>query len=119
LDRNRARTLFAAQALVKPDLDAAEAAFDANVARIASARAQVELAEISLRDTALVAPASGVVLERKIEVGALVGSGTVGFMLGDVSSVKAVFGVPDSLVHRIAPGQTLDVTTEAYRGSRF
>ena len=119
LDRNRARTLFAAQALVKPDLDAAEAAFDANVARIASARAQVELAQISLRDTALIAPASGVVLERKIEVGALVGSGTVGFTLGDVSSVKAVFGVPDSLVHRIAPGQTLDVTTEAYRGSRF
>jgi RND family efflux transporter MFP subunit len=119
LDRNRARTLFAAQALVKPDLDAAEASFAANAARIASARAQAELAQISLRDTALVAPVSGVVLERKIEVGALVGSGTVGFTLGDVTAVKAVFGVPDSLVHRIVMGQPLAVTTEAFRGAKF
>src|SRR6185295_2451012 len=48
LDRERARTLFAAQALTKPDLDAAEAAFNGNVARIASARAQLEMAQIAL-----------------------------------------------------------------------
>jgi len=119
LDRNRARTLFAAQALVKPDLDSAEANYDATVARIASARANIEMAQIAMRDTALAAPRSGIILERRIETGSLVGSGSVGFVLGDVASVKAIFGVPDSLVHRIAPGQTLDVTTEAYRGSRF
>src|SRR5262249_20445025 len=42
-----------------------------------------------------------------------------GFVLGDVSAVKAVFGVPDSMVHRITSGQSLDVTTEAFHGSRF
>jgi RND family efflux transporter MFP subunit len=119
LDRDRARVLFAAQALVKPDLDSAEAAYDANVARIASARANIEMAQIAMRDTALVAPRSGIILERRIEAGSLVGSGSLGFVLGDVSVVKAIFGVPDSLVHRIAPGQTLNVTTEAYRGSTF
>jgi RND family efflux transporter MFP subunit len=119
LDRERARTLFAAQALTKPDLDAAEAAFNANVARIASARAQVELAQIAFRDTALTAPKSGIVLERKVEVGSLVGSGTVGFVLGDVSVAKAIFGVPDSQVHRIVPGNPLVVTTEAFPGSSF
>jgi len=119
LDRDRARVLFAAQALVKPDLDSAEANYDANIARIASARANIEMAQIAMRDTALVAPRSGIILERRIETGSLVGSGSLGFVLGDVGSVKAIFGVPDSLVHRIAPGQTLDVTTEAYRGSRF
>jgi len=119
LDRDRARALFAAQSLVKPDLDAAEAAFDANVARIASARATIEMAQIAMRDTALVAPRSGVILERKIEIGGLVGSGGVGFVLGDVAVVKAVFGVPDSRVHGIAPGRPLIVTTEAFPGSRF
>src|SRR5262245_6574079 len=119
LDRDRARVLFAAQALIKPDLDAAEAGYDANVARIASARANIEMAQIAMRDTSLVAPRGGIILERRIEAGSLVGTGTPGFVLGDVSMVKAIFGVPDSLVHRIAPGQTLDVTTEAYRGSRF
>jgi len=119
LDLDRARTLFAADALVKPDLDAAQAAFDATVARIASARAQHEMAEIGLRDTVLVAPSSGVIVERKIETGALVSAGTVGFVLADVSAVKAMFGVPDSLVHRLTPGQPLAVTTEAFRGVKF
>ena len=30
-----------------------------------------------------------------------------------------MFGVPDSIVHRITPGQSLAVTTEAFHGSRF
>jgi len=119
LDRDRARTLFAAEALVKPDLDAAEANYDAYVARLASARATIEMAQIAMRDTALVAPRGGIILERKIEAGSLVGTGTIGFLLGDVAVVKAVFGVPDSLVHRITLGQPLDITTEAFRGSRF
>ena len=119
LDRDRARILFAAQALVKPDLDSAEANYDANVARMAAARANIEMAQIAMQDTALVAPRGGVILERRIETGSLVGTGTVGFVLGDVAVVKAIFGVPDSLVHRIQLGQPLDVTTEAFRGSRF
>jgi len=119
LDRDRARTLFAAQALVKPDLDSAEANYDAYVARLASARANIEMAQIAMRDTAMVAPRGGIILERRIETGSLVGTGTVGFVLGDVAVVKAIFGVPDSLVHRITLGQPLDITTEAFRGSRF
>ena len=119
LDLDRARTLFAAQALVKPDLDSAQTAFDANAARMASARAQIDMAQTAMRDTTLVAPRSGIVLDRKIEIGSLVGSGSVAFVIGDVAAVKAVFGVPDSIVHRIAPGQSLTVTTEAFRGSKF
>jgi RND family efflux transporter MFP subunit len=119
LDLDRAKYLFGAQALTKPDLDAAQAAFDANVARIASTRAQIELAQISVRDTALVAPRSGIILERKVEVGSLVAAGSLGFTIGDVSAVKALFGVPDSLVHRIAMGQPLAISTEAFRGAQF
>jgi RND family efflux transporter MFP subunit len=119
LDLERARTLFAAQALTRPELDAAQAAHDANLARIASMRAQIELAQIGLRDTALVAPRAGIILERKVEVGSLVAAGSVGFAIGDVSAVKALFGVPDSLVHRIAMGQPLAITTEAFRGAQF
>jgi len=119
LDLERARALYAAEALVRPDLDTAQAAVDANVARMASARAQQEMAAIGLRDTVLTAPSGGIVLERRIEVGSLVGAGTVGFVIADVSSVKATFGVPDSLVHRLAPGQPLVATTEAFHGSKF
>lgn len=119
IDLDRAHYLFAAGAMTKPDRDLAQTAFDQNAARMAAAKAQLKMAEIALGESALVAPASGVILERKIEVGALVSPGTVGFMLGDVSAVKAVFGVPDSIVHRVAPGQPLIVTTEAFHGVRF
>jgi RND family efflux transporter MFP subunit len=118
-DLERARTLFAADALTRPDLDAAQTAYDANVARLSSSHAQIEMARISLGDTALVAPRSGIILDRKIEIGSLVGAGSVGFVVADISSVKAVFGVPDSLVPRLSLGQPLAIVTEAFRGRTF
>jgi multidrug efflux system membrane fusion protein len=119
LDLQRAQTLFAAQSLTKPDLDAAVAAADAGAARVASAKANVGLAEIALRDCALVSPLDGIVVERRIEAGSLVGAGSVAFVVADLANVKAVFGVPDSLVHRLTPGQALQVTTEAFPGTMF
>ena len=119
LDLERARGLFAAQSLTRPDLDTAESAFESGEARLASARAQLSLSEISLRDCALVAPMSGVVLERRVEAGVLAGTGTIGFVIGRVAQVKAVFGVPDLLVHRITRGTELDVATEAFADARF
>jgi multidrug efflux system membrane fusion protein len=119
LDLDRARVLFAAESLTKPELDAAQANYDAAASRALQGRAQVGLSEIALRDVALAAPIAGVVLERKVETGSLVGPSTIGFVIGSVAAVKAVFGVPDSLVHRIAPGQALDITTEALPNTTF
>ena len=119
LDLDRARTLFAAESLTKPDLDAAQASFDAAQARVTAAQAEIELAMIALRDTSLVAPATGVLLDRKIEVGTLVGAGSVGFMLGDVSAVKARFGIPDSMIQTVTLGDRLGVTIDALAGTTF
>jgi RND family efflux transporter MFP subunit len=119
LDLERARALFAAESLTKPDLDAAQAAFDGAEARVAAARAEIEIATSALRDCALVTPAAGVLLERRIEVGTLVGAGTVGFLLGDVSSVKAKFGIPDAMIQSVALGEPIGVTIEAIAGSTF
>jgi RND family efflux transporter MFP subunit len=113
LDLERARTLFQSESLTKPDLDAAQAAFDAADARATAARVEIDLARSALRDCALVSPATGVLLERRIEIGALAAAGTVGFVLGDVSSVKARFGIPDAMVQSIRLGDAIDVTVEA------
>jgi RND family efflux transporter MFP subunit len=118
-DLDRAKTLFAADSLTRPDLDAAQASFDAAQARRAAARADLELATIALRDTALVAPAAGILMERKVEAGALVASGSVGFVLGDISAVKARFGIPDAMIAALAPGQSIDLTVEAIAGASF
>lgn len=119
IDLDRALFLFGAGAMTRPERDVAQATFDQGAARIAAARTQLNLASNALQDSALVAPVSGVILDRKVEAGALVNVGSVGFTLGDVSAVKAIFGVPDSVVHRVTPGQKLVVATEAFHGSQF
>lgn len=119
LDLERARALFAAESLTKPDLDGALAAFDSADARLSGARAQLALAELGLRDCALVSPIDGVVLERRVEVGTLAGPGVVGFVVGRVAPVKAVFGVPDLLVDRMKLGAEIEVATEAFAGTTF
>jgi RND family efflux transporter MFP subunit len=119
LDLERAHTLFAADSLTKPELDAAQATFDGAEARQAATRADLRLADIALQDCALIAPAAGIILERKIELGSLVGAGTVGFVLGDVSSVKARFGIPDTMIQAVTLGQNIGVIVEATAGSTF
>ena len=118
-DLQRAEALFAADSLTRPDLDAARMAADASAARADAARASLELARISLGDTALRAPFAGLVVDRQVERGALVAPGTVGFIVADVRSVKAVFGVPDAVVTRLPVGTVLAVTSDAIRGREF
>ena len=119
LDLERARTLFAADSLTKPDLDAAQAAFEAADARTAAAQADVELALNALRDCALTAPSTGIILERRVELGSLVTQGTVGLLLGDVSSVKARFGIPDSMIQSVHHGEAINVIVEAVASTAF
>jgi multidrug efflux system membrane fusion protein len=91
-DLTRAEALFKADALIKPDLDVAATA---------------------LRDTTLRAPRGGVVLERKLDRGALASPGTVVFTIGAVDSLKAVFGVPDAVVRQLRPGMSLAASADA------
>ncbi len=119
LDLERAKRLFDAESLTKPDLDSAQASHDAAAARVAAARSDIELAESALRDTALVAPADAVILERRIEVGSLASAGTVGFVLGDVRSVKARFGIPDSTINAVALGRSVAIGIEAVDARPF
>ena len=118
-DLERAEALFAAESLTRPELDAARMAADTAIARVESARASLALARISLGDTALRSPFAGLVIDRQVERGSLVAPGTVGFVLADVRSVKAIFGVPDALVARLPVGAALTVTSDAIQGREF
>jgi RND family efflux transporter MFP subunit len=121
------------QSLTKADYDAAEARRDSAQARgvtaknqVEAARAQVGVAEsiasevdLSLLDTSLKAPFDGTLMSRAIEVGSLVGPGTLGFVLADTSSVKAVFGVPDTAVVLLKPGMQIHISLEAIPNVTF
>jgi RND family efflux transporter MFP subunit len=112
-DYVRAKTLFDAESLTKPDFDAATTNLEVSRARVDEARATVAQAETALKDTSLVAPLDGVVLRRSVEVGTLVSAGTPALVLADISSVKAVFGVPDAMMRRAKLGLPIPVRTES------
>jgi multidrug efflux system membrane fusion protein len=118
-DLTRAEALFKAEALIKPDLDAARAAHQSALAQSAAAKADLDVAATALRDTTLRAPRSGVVLERKLDRGALASPGTVVFTIGAVDSLKAVFGVPDAVVRQLKSGMPLNATADAVADRTF
>jgi RND family efflux transporter MFP subunit len=133
LDADRATALYQEKALTKPDLDAARAQVDSTRAQVEAARKNVEAQRnllesakaqerstaILFDDTALVAPMSAVILEKRIEPGALVGRAAPAFRLGDVSTVRMAFSVPDTLVAKMALGAILPVHIDAMPDRSF
>ena len=97
----------------------AAAAVDAARHGVSAAGDQVAEASLPLSDTELRSPMDGIVLKRSIEIGSLVGPGTVGFVLADVHKVKVVFGAPDSEVRRLSDGQAISFTCDGVPDATF
>jgi RND family efflux transporter MFP subunit len=129
----RAKTLFETQSLTRPDFDAAKAQFDSTEAQVRATRSQLEAstaqvaaaeaaaaaANLSLHDTALVAPFGAAVVQRSVELGMLVAPGTSAYTLADVSWVKATFGIPDNVAVHLKPGTSVAISVEALPGRNF
>jgi len=126
----RVDVLFAARAVTAPDWEAAKALRDIALAQVDAARSQVEAAtaqestaaaalataELAKADTVLTAPYTARLLRRSIEVGALVSPGQPVFTLADTSTVKAVFGVPDSSILSLKLSDRVPLSVESIPG---
>lgn len=132
-DFARAQALFETQSVTRPEFDSAKAQRDVAAAQVAAARANVDTAASNVRnaegglgtarlaqsDTGLVAPFAASVVQRNIEVGMLAGPSQVAYSLADIGTVKAVFGVPDTVVVQLKHGRPLNLTVEALPGREF
>jgi len=113
-DWARAQALYKANAMTQPDYDAAKAQYDSSRGQVSSAQAAVAQAQQSLADCEVRAPLDGQILARNIELGVLVGTGTSAFTMGETDTVKAVFGVPDTVLGSVKLGQKQAIQTETY-----
>ena len=113
-DFGRAQALYNANAMTQSDYDAAKAQNDSSQASVTTAQAVVAQAQQSLSDCELRAPTDGQILSRNIELGVLVGTGTTGFTMGDTKRVKAVFGIPDTVLASVTLGKRQGIQTETY-----
>jgi RND family efflux transporter MFP subunit len=119
LDFDRATRLRATQSITKADVDGFTAMRDATKAQFEAAQALLAEARVGLQDTALTSPIDGDVLKKNIEPGAYAGPGMPAFVLGDVSRIKVVLGLPDVALKGVALGQEVTVTTDALPGQKF
>ena len=119
LEYDRTAKLSEHSAVAGAELDTARSRYQGVAATLSGARARLDQAATALSDTVLRPPLSGIVLKRTIEVGTLASPGTVAFVVADVATVKAAFGVPDVVLPRVHLGAPLTITTEAYPGEKF
>ena len=103
--------------MTQPDYDSAKAQFDASQGQVTAAQAAVAQAQQALDDCEVRAPLDGQILARNIELGVLVAAGDSAFTMGETSTVKAVFGVPDTVLPSVKLGQKQAIVTESYTQS--
>jgi membrane fusion protein (multidrug efflux system) len=110
---NTRTTELARQQLIsRTELDNAQAQLSVSEARVASARAQLD-------KMSLVAPFGGVVGLREVSVGAFVTVGQNLVNLTRLDPMEVDFSLPERELARVAVGQPLTVTVDAFGGQSF
>jgi len=121
----RVKALFGAPASSQAGLDMAKLTVTMAKANLEVAEAQVELDKIALRqaqhdlmNTTITSPVKGVVIDRRINVGQVVGtpaSNTPSLFLiaSDPAKLQAWMSIPEDDIARIKKGQTVAFTVEA------
>ena len=119
LDYARNEKLVSQGSLATAELDVIRIRRDSARAALQSAEARVEQAQTALGDTSLRSPLDGVLLSRSVEPGTLAAPGAVAFAVAELSRVKVVFGVPDTMLARVHLGAPQLVTSAAFQGVTF
>jgi HlyD family secretion protein len=126
----RAKDLAAANLIPRQDLDTAQATYDAAVAAVKSAhanvvqaRAALNQAQVNLQHTVIEAPTDGVVISRNVEVGQTVAATmqapTLFIIAGDLSKMQVNASVDEADIGAIRPGQRVRFTVDAYPDRQF
>jgi membrane fusion protein, multidrug efflux system len=120
----RWETLRSHDAVSQQELDEKQSTLAQSQADLAAATAEVGRLQELEHFKSVVAPFSGVITRRNIDVGALVDAGSEGagkelFMLAKVDVLKTYVYVPESYSQRIHAGQQVKVTLAELSGQTF
>jgi len=100
-------------------LAAAQAALLAADARVGAARAARDQAALNLSYTRVIAPASGVVSKKTVELGQLVQAGQPLMSVVPLEDVWVTANLKETEVADVKPGEPVDFTVDAYPGRHF
>lgn len=112
VNRERAKDLWARQAIAKSDYDAAEAAAQQSLAAVAALEAQIAKKKVT-------APFSGRVGIRMVNVGRFVARGAALMPLQSLDPMYVNFSVPQREIPSLYLGQKVKVTVDAFQDTVF
>lgn len=119
----RTRALYEKNLESQVNFDAATTAYESNSAAMKQAQASLDRAKINLAYATIYAPISGVVIDRKVNVGQTVAasfsSPTLYTIANDLQKMQVQATVDESDIGRISVGQEASFTVDAYSEDRF
>lgn len=120
---DRWQSLAGTDAVAKQDVDQRTYTWNANVAQVKAARANVDRLVAEEGFKRLVAPFDGIVTARETDIGALINVGATGgaelFVVSDTSKLRVYVNVPQSDVPSVPPGTVATITVPERPGKTY
>lgn len=111
-DHERYKTLREGDAVSETQLRDMRVAFE-------NSAIQLENVKKQLNDTRIVAPFSGYITSKSIELGTYVRSGVAIAEIADISQLKVILSVSENNVYTLCQGQEVNVSTPVYPNDKF
>jgi membrane fusion protein (multidrug efflux system) len=118
-DFKRKQDLIAKDSISKAAYDRSETASLAAQAATQSAEAARDLSRQRLADAVLRSPITGVIAEKRTDVGERLGDASVAFVVVQTSPIKLRFRLPERYLANLHNGQTVRATVDPYPGETF
>ncbi|SDH52402.1 membrane fusion protein, multidrug efflux system [Pseudomonas flavescens] len=109
VERDRYRTLQQRGMISKSQADSAENSFRAAEARLRQVRAELNVADNQAGYAVLKAPRSGVIVQRRAEVGQVVSAGQTVFVLAADGEREVAIDLPEQVIGSLGIGQEVAV----------
>ncbi len=116
---DRKKGLLATESIPQATFDRSQAALDQAVAAQRSAEVALATAKQRLADSVIRSPMTGVVAERRTDVGEHLGDAGVAFVIVQTAPLKLRFSVPERFLGEFKTGQEVAARVDPYRVEVF
>ena len=122
-DFDRTKVLFDQKVVAQADYDLALSTYETAVTNATSAQASLNRAKINLRYSTIIAPISGVVVSRAVDVGQTVAASfstpTLFTIANDLTKMQVQANIDEGDIGKIQVGQDVKFTVDAYPELNF
>ncbi len=113
-DLDRATHLARDEVISAQQMDAAGTTYDVARSQLQQARAALDASEVRLRDTVLLSPTPGTVLQKVVEAGETVPAGATVYSIGDLDAPWVKVYVNETKLGAVRLGQHAQVRVDSY-----